>query len=151
MTGIIREKIIAAKTGVVRDMLAAIATLPLASPDEFTSDRRMVAAGESFVRRALEALLDLGRHILAKGFAAPVAEYREIGKYLADRGVLAPEVATLLQEMGGYRNRLTHFYDEVTPGELFDILTSRVGDLETVLDALLAWVRRHPERLDSTL
>lgn len=28
----------------------------------------MVAAGESFLRRGLEALFDLGRHVLAKGF-----------------------------------------------------------------------------------
>lgn len=35
----------------------------------------MVAAGESFLRRALEVLLDLGRHVLAKGFGRVVPEY----------------------------------------------------------------------------
>jgi len=35
------------------------------------SDPRNVASAESYLRRGLEALLDLGRHLLAKGFAWP--------------------------------------------------------------------------------
>lgn len=51
----------------------------------------------------------------------------------------------------GYRNRLVHFYDEVTQRELFDITVEHVQDIETVLDALLAWVHSHPDRIDRAL
>ncbi len=53
--------------------------------------------------------------------------------------------------MAGYRNRLTHFYDEVTPGELYSILTTKLPDIEAVLDEILHWLREHPQLLDTAL
>jgi uncharacterized protein YutE (UPF0331/DUF86 family) len=121
-------------------MLEAIATLPLGNQTEFLANPHHAAAGESYLRRALEALLDLGRHLLAKGFGIAVTEYKEIAVGLRDRKVLTPDLASVLIEMAGYRNRLVHFYDEVTPLELYRILVERRHDLEKVLDALLAWI-----------
>ncbi len=56
---------VAAKIGTVVRMLDGMASLPLGSEAELLADPRMVAAGESYLRRALEALFDLGRHLLA--------------------------------------------------------------------------------------
>ena len=52
-------------------MVSEIRALPLSDKEAFFSDRRDVWAAESCLRRALEALLDLGRHILAKGYGIP--------------------------------------------------------------------------------
>ncbi len=65
--------------------------------------------------------------------------------------MLGPEQAALLHAMAGYRNRLTHFYDEVTAEELYDITTHRLGDVESVLEAILSFLRGHPELLDGSL
>jgi len=80
-----------------------------------------------------------------------VVEYKAIGEALADRHVLIPSLADTLVAMAGYRNRLTHFYDEVSPKELFDIVTTKLADVEAVLDAVLAWLRTHPELTDESL
>ncbi len=64
----INEKVLASKVETIRRMLGGIAGLPLEVEAVFIGDFQMVSAGESMLRRALEALLDLGRHILAKGF-----------------------------------------------------------------------------------
>jgi uncharacterized protein YutE (UPF0331/DUF86 family) len=45
--------------------------------------------------------------------------------------------------MAGFRNRLVHFYDRVTHEELFRICKDDVGDLDTVLAAILTWVHSH--------
>jgi len=147
----IRQSVVTQKAETVRRMLDGVASLPLASAAAFTSDPRMAAAGESYLRRALEALLDLGRHLLAKGFGVPAVEYKEIPTKLREADVLDADLTTPFIEMAGYRNRLTHFYDEVTPDELYRILTDRVDDVRAVLAALLGWIDRHPERLDRTL
>ena len=59
----------------IDEMLQGIRALPLGSLEEFTAESRNVAAADSYLRRALEALSDLGRHILAKGLGRPVSEY----------------------------------------------------------------------------
>lgn len=47
--------------------------------------------------------------------------------------------------MARYRNRMVHFYEEISPSELYEILTKERGDVEAVLAAILAWLTDHPE------
>ena len=46
-------------------------------------------------------------------------------------------------EMAGFRNRLTHFYREVTPEELYVLVVSQLDDVELVS----AELRRSAARL----
>ncbi len=84
-------------------MVADIRSLPLDSCATFSSDRRNIAAAESYLRRGLEAPLDLGRHITAKGFGQPVAEYKEIPQALKIAKVLDENKANLLGMLAGDR------------------------------------------------
>jgi len=129
-------------------MLAGLRTLPLNDFDTFQTDPRNVASAESFLRRGLEALLDLGRHLLAKGFGLAVTEYKEIAVTLIQVGVLDRDTGYLLRDLAGYRNRLVHFYDAVSDQELYDICAVQLDDVEKVLAALVKWIREHPEMID---
>jgi len=149
--GLISQKIVVAKVDVISEMLGGVESLPLASENEFTRDPHMVAAGESYLRRALEALLDLGRHVLAKGFGLPVAEYAAIADQLRAKGVVPSDLAVRLKLMAGYRNRLVHEYDVVTPSELYTILTAKISDVVAVSDAIRSWLAKNPERVDRSL
>ena len=51
---------------------------------EFLSDERNPAASESFLRRCIEAIFDIGRHILTKSFAVKSLEYKEVAKELGN-------------------------------------------------------------------
>lgn len=147
----LRAKIIAERVAWIRRMLAGIRDLPLNSYASFVSDSRNTAAGESHLRRALEALLDLGRHVLVKGFARAVIEYKDVARALAEVGILDKQRETLLRTLAGYRNRLVHFYHEVSDRELYEICTRQLGDIETVLGAVLDWIGAHPENIDHQL
>ena len=78
----INHRIVAKRFDWIDRMVAEIRSLPLENFDGFTSENRNVWTCESCLRRALEALLDLGRHILAKGFGVGVSEYKEIAEEL---------------------------------------------------------------------
>lgn len=143
--------VVAERIAWIDQMLAAIRSLPLENLEVFESDPRNVAAAESYLRRALEALLDLGRHLLAKGFGHPVTEYKAIASGLLDVGVLDGGEAQLFRRLAGYRNRMVHFYHELSQAELYDIGSHRLGDLELIRDALSGWIRAHPEWLDRSL
>jgi uncharacterized protein YutE (UPF0331/DUF86 family) len=147
----IRLKTVAARAELIREMLAAIETLPLGSEAELSADPRMLAAGESFLRRALEGLIDLGRHVLSKGFGKVVPDYASVADELAAQGVLPPETAAKLRLMARYRNRMVHFYNEILPGELYSILAGQRGDVEEVLGAIQRWLASHPEICDDAL
>jgi uncharacterized protein YutE (UPF0331/DUF86 family) len=149
--GTLSERVVLDRTSWVHSMLEEIRALPLEQQKAFFSDRRNVWTAESCLRRALEALLDLGRHILAKGFGQGVTEYKDIAQQLKRVGVLTPDESELLRTMAGYRNRMVHFYHEITDEELYAISTQQLGDVETVLQAMVAWIEAHPELLDRSL
>jgi uncharacterized protein YutE (UPF0331/DUF86 family) len=145
------RRIVAQRADYVLQMVSEIRRLPLESPGMFSSDKRNIWAAESCLRRALEALLDLGRHILAKCFAKGVTEYKQIAEELEKEKVLSPRDATLLRTPAGYRNRMVHFYDEITSEELYAICTTELDDLLTIRTAYLAWIKANPRMVDETL
>lgn len=149
--GLISKKVIADRLNWVEKMIGEIRALPLSSYQDFISDRRNIWAAESCLRRSLEALLDIGRHILAKGFATGVIEYKEIAQRLGDFGVLSPSEAGLLRMLAGYRNRLIHFYHELGEEELYRICKDQIEDLQEVKDAYLRWLKDHPDKINEKL
>ena len=106
---------------------------------------------ESCLRRSPEALLDLGRHLVAKLAGAGVAEYKAVGRSLGEHGVFDRETADLLVKLAGNRNRMVHFYHEVTATELFAICANELHDVERIRTAYVQWMRHHPELIDDDL
>lgn len=78
MTRQISRRVVYGRLRSVEQMLSTIATLPLEDREAFFADERNVWTLESCLRRALEAVLDVGRHILARRFAIGVSEYKQI-------------------------------------------------------------------------
>jgi uncharacterized protein YutE (UPF0331/DUF86 family) len=147
----LRAKIIAERSDWITEMITRLRSLPLETSEIFQTDRRNSAAAESYLRRSLEALFDLGRHILAKGFGQAVSEYKEIARVLVQRGVLSEEEGKILFTIAGYRNRMVHFYQEISNQELYEICTNDLNDVETLLSSILKWVKDHSELVDQGL
>jgi uncharacterized protein YutE (UPF0331/DUF86 family) len=135
----------------VQQMIAQIESLPLSDAGSFFADNRNVWTAESCLRRGLEALLDTGRHILAKGFGMGVTEYKEIAGQLGEVGVLEEDEAEMLRILAGYRNRMVHFYHEISAEELFEICSTQLSDLDRLAAAFRDWLVDNPDRVDEAL
>ncbi|MCU0583622.1 MAG: DUF86 domain-containing protein [Syntrophales bacterium] len=139
--GTVDENVVAQRTRWIREAIAALKELPLSDRQAFLGNKHNVAAAESYLRRSLEALFDVGRHILAKGFGCPTAEYKEIARNLFEKNVIGKDDADLMRKIAGYRNRMVHFYNEISPDELLEICLHHTGEIETLLERMLHWLR----------
>jgi len=133
----IDPKVLTQRAAWVLEMIGALRDLPLRNKGKFVQNRHNVAAAESYLRRSLEALFDIGRHILAKKFAMPATEYKEIARGLLDKKILNEKEAELMRKMAGYRNRMVHFYHEITPEELHEICLGHLDEIKLLLDKIL--------------
>ena len=87
-------------------------------------------AAESFLRRSLEAIFDIGRHILAKtGHIDLATEYKSIAKGLVTKGIVDDGLGHKLLQMAGYRNRMVHLYSVITNEELYEIINNDLNDI----------------------
>jgi len=145
---LIRAAIVLEKAAWINNMISAIRKLPLVDFREFIADSRTPAAAESYLRRALESLLDMVRHIPAKGFAITAPEYKQIAEMLVQQRILSSEEGGILRQMAGYRNRMVHFYDEISSEELYEICTQNLSDISRISETILTWLREHPDKVD---
>ncbi len=116
---------------------------------EFLLDRKNPPFVESYIRRGLEAVFDIGRHILAKTYGFKEIEYKTIAKELGERGVITKELAEVLYVMAGYRNRMVHFYREITPEELYQIVVNNLKDFDTFIREIVAFIKAYQVKTGS--
>ena len=147
----ITKRVVVDRLDWIEKMIEEIKLLPLNDYETFIRDKRNIWAAESCLRRALEALMDLGRHVLAKGFGRGVTEYKEIATTLQEYGVLKDKESATLKTLAGFRNRMVHFYHEVSDRELFEICSSQFSDITDVSRAIKKWINGHQEMIDDSL
>lgn len=130
----------------IGEFLEKLRKLAKLSKEDFFSDERNPAATESFLRRCIEGIFDVGRHILSKSFAFKSLEYKEVAKELSEKGIVSKEYAEILIKMAGYRNRMVHFYKEISEKELYDILQSNLGDIEKFLKEMEVFIKKYKDQ-----
>jgi len=117
----------------IGSFLEKLGRLAKVSKIEFLADERNPAAAESFLRRSIEAMFDISRHILSKTHEFKCLEYKDVAQALGEKKIVSSAYAETLVKMAGYRNRMVHYYKEIKPDELYDILQKDLGDVEKFL------------------
>jgi len=81
------------------------------------------------LHRALEAVMDIGTHILSRIPGARPSSYKDIPRLLEKHKIIPEEFTTnQLTKMAGYRNRMVHFYGEITEQEIYNIIQEELED-----------------------
>jgi uncharacterized protein YutE (UPF0331/DUF86 family) len=135
--GAIDLKIVADRLDIVRAALEELRALPSSDLATFVADRRNIWAADAMLRRAIEALFDTARHILSKAHGRGGLEYREVARLAIEHALVSgsPADAPFLT-IAGFRNRLAHHYDAVTPEELFVVLRSHLHEIAHLAEEL---------------
>jgi len=138
-----KESIIPRIDGIARDIekLKKFAKRPL---EEFKNNEDLFALSQFYLRQALEGVFHIGEHILSRLNGGRATEYKEIARLLGEKKIVPKVFADIkLKAMAGYRNRLTHFYAEVTPDELYSVVNNNLKDFDIFLKAVKD-VLEHP-------
>ena len=106
-----------------------------ANPDNF-------AVAEHHLRRILEIVLDIGRHIIARQALGRPGDYTQIFDILGQQGVLPQDYVARNRGLPGYRNRLVHIYHEITSGEIFEIISVRLKDIEEFCRLIIEYMNK---------
>jgi len=89
------------------------------------------------LHRALEGVFNISTHILSRIPGGTASQYKEIALKLAEFKIISDKFAKeKLVKMAKYRNRLVHFYAEITPDELYGIIKNDLGDFDMFLSSV---------------
>jgi len=132
------------KIGIIQENLEELEKFQSLKLEELSNSKRDLAAAKYFLRTSIEAMIDIGSHIIAKKFLGIPNTNVEVVLKLVEKGVLSKENAAAYAKMVKYRNRLTHFYFEVSSQEIFDIIHNKLSDFEKYIAEILKYLKENP-------
>jgi uncharacterized protein YutE (UPF0331/DUF86 family) len=137
MTELIIEKdIVIKRIEGIESELSELKKLSRIPFDEFSAGDGWKLA-QFHLHRALEGVFNIGSHILSRIPGGQATQYREMALKMGEYKIVPKEFAeTKLVSMAKYRNRLVHFYAEILPKELHEILQSDLPDFEAFLSSV---------------
>ena len=138
-------KLIEDRLGFINKSIGKLGRVSYLDERAFLADDNPAIA-ESYLRRSLEAIFDIGRHIIAKTAGKGIVEYKEIANALAENGVITKALSDRLRLMAGYRNRLVHFYHEVVDKELYLLIKNNLIDIETFVKEIRTFLETYRKR-----
>ena len=129
----INKNILEDKIKLVEKHLQRLKSLQGLSPGRFALPKNFDVAAWN-LRCSLEATFNICSHILSRIPGAQVGEYKKMAIEMGKQKIVSMNFAEQkLEKMGGYRNRLTHFYFEVRPEEMYNITQNNLADFEVFL------------------
>ena len=98
--------------------------------EEFSNDPDIYLRYERALHLAVEAVIDLGNHIIAdQGLRTPESN-RDVFKILAEHNYLEKDISESLMKMAGFRNILVHDYLDLNRELEYEIMKNNIQDIE---------------------
>lgn len=119
--------------------LKKLATLPL---DTYIRDFRNTTLAERLIHVTIEAMLDIGSHIIAEESLGEPLEYRDIFVILTKAGILPKKLEKQFVSLAGLRNRIVHLYDEIDHELLHKAMQTEIDDFEIFTEVVLKFLNR---------
>ncbi|MFQ5791803.1 MAG: DUF86 domain-containing protein [Acidobacteriota bacterium] len=118
-----RIELIREYAGILKEVLA----LP---ESDFVGDRDVYLKAERCLEVIIQAMLDIGNHIISdRQFRRP-HRYDEIFEILGDNGVIDPGLAHKLRGLSGLRNILAHAYLDIDRARMREVVVEGFNQFE---------------------
>ena len=100
--------------------------------DDFIGEPEHYGSAERFLQLSIEAVNDIGNHIIANDALGNVDSYSDIPSILCKKGFITQEMQEKWIQIIGFRNTLVHEYVEIDRSIVYQVLQNGLQDLETL-------------------
>ncbi len=126
----IRTEIIRKRLNKLDEYLTILRRIQRYTFEEFVGDPERYGSAERFLQLAIEAVNDMGNHVIAALGLGTVNWYSDIPTILMEKGYISPDMAEKWIRMIGFRNTLVHDYLDVDRRIVYQVLQEGLKDLE---------------------
>jgi uncharacterized protein YutE (UPF0331/DUF86 family) len=144
----LNREVLQRRISYIEDSLKSLERFRGISYEEYHSNLDNFRIASYDLHRALEAVMDVGSHILSRIPGARPASYKDIPLLLEKHKIIPADfVAKSLTKMAGYRNRMVHFYGEITEKEIYMIIQEELEGFYKFLEYIHK-VLKNPTRFN---
>lgn len=130
------SKTIENKISLVKKYIKILGDYKKYSKDEIQNDQTIKGAVERYLYLASQSTIDLSEAIISyKGLRKPTS-MSESFSILNEEKIIPLELTNKMIGMVGFRNVVTHDYDKIDYDIVYDVLQSKLKDIEELLEIL---------------
>jgi uncharacterized protein YutE (UPF0331/DUF86 family) len=126
----VRPEVIRKRLNKIDEYLVVLQRLQRYGRDEFLADPERYGSAERFLHLAIEALLDMGNHVIADEGLGVVDWYSDVPRIFLEKGLISSELSQKWIRMIGFRNTLVHGYMDVDRTIVYEVLQNGLGEIE---------------------
>jgi len=123
--------IVRKKLEIIDDEINFLKEIQKLSINEFQNDLRNLKSTCRSLQNAIQALIDLGNHIISSLNLGKPEIYEDIPSLLFENKVITKSFKEKFIYMIKFRNFLVHEYDRVDPLRIYKILKENIDDIES--------------------
>ena len=127
-----RPEVIRKRLNKLDEYLAVLRRLQRYERDDFLADPERYGSAERFLHLAIEALLDMGNHVIADESLGVVDWYSDVPKIFFEKGMISQELSEKWIRMIGFRNTLVHGYIDIDRAIVYGVLKNGLKDIEAL-------------------
>lgn len=101
--------------------------------EEFVKDKMLYGSVERFLHLSIEALIDIGNHVISDENLGKVDRYRDIPIILYKNEYIDENLKDIFIKIIGFRNILVHDYLDIDKETVYHILNKNLVDLKDIL------------------
>ena len=126
----VRSEVVRKRLNKLDEYLSTLSNLQRYSFEEFIADPEHYGSAERFLHLAIEAITDIGNHVIADLELGIVNSYRDIPAILSDKEYINHDLEEKWVRMIGFRNTLVHEYIDIDRKIVYDVLQKHVDDFD---------------------
>ncbi|MDE3092120.1 MAG: DUF86 domain-containing protein, partial [Chloroflexota bacterium] len=138
------EDAIVSRLQLLRDYKAQLLEIPTPNFQEYNRNILAHKATERLLQTAIEACLDIGKHIIAQERFRFPGDNQDVFVVLSEENVIPKSLLARLQDMARFRNLLVHEYAKIDNETVYGILKKRLGDFDEYASAIVDYLKRPP-------
>lgn len=136
------RSLVLARVAIIRANLTELEQIRQEGKAAFQGSARTIAASRYLLQTSLEAMADIGNHIIARqGWGVPTS-YQATMELLAGKGVVAPSKLEVYRRMMRFRNLVVHLYHQVDDVAVWEIIADHLEDYRDFLADIIGYLDR---------
>jgi len=130
---VVNKEVIRKRLNRLDEYLEILYSLRKYSFETFIGNPEHYGSTERFLHLSIEAINDIGNHIIADDALGVVDSYSDIPTILYQKGLIDLEMREKWIRMIGFRNTLVHEYIEIDRQIVYRVLQSGLGDIKALI------------------
>jgi len=112
------------------------------SKTEIFSNKFTVKGLKYSLQTAIEAMIDIAFHLVAKKYQYAPKEARDALYVLMQNQVINEKEYEIFTSMVSFRNRMVHLYEDISEERLYMYSTSNLKDFEIFIERILTLINK---------